>query len=156
MLAFDPGPRKAWREKIPQRSEDDFFPPTSPKGAALPGQSGKRLFLPQEMRMTFDMMLFIGRSFTKALKIQDVCYAKIFPTGENERLELFQPVTIEKNVIVCSRIHRLGKPDIHFRIDAAIIPNNDTDCIIRFTAVIPDEHFETVLHLLLNQSLAFT
>jgi len=41
MLAFDPGPRKAWREKIPQRSEDDFFPANQPHGGRLARSVGQ-------------------------------------------------------------------------------------------------------------------
>ncbi|WP_349194383.1 hypothetical protein [Parabacteroides distasonis] len=42
---------KAWRKKIPERSEDDFLSPTQPlQGAALRNHPGKRLSLQQEMK----------------------------------------------------------------------------------------------------------
>jgi hypothetical protein len=50
-LSVCPHPCKAWRKKIPERSEDDFFPANQPGRAALRELRGKLLFLQQEMRM---------------------------------------------------------------------------------------------------------
>ncbi|RGL30553.1 hypothetical protein DW831_18035 [Bacteroides uniformis] len=51
LLSVCPHPCKAWRKKIPERSEDDFFPDNQPARAALRELRGKQLFLQQEMRM---------------------------------------------------------------------------------------------------------
>ncbi|RHF07137.1 hypothetical protein DW701_11620 [Bacteroides eggerthii] len=51
LLSVCPHPCKAWRKKIPERSEDDFFPDNQPGRAALRELRGKQLFLQQEMRM---------------------------------------------------------------------------------------------------------
>ena len=88
--------------------------------------------------------------------MKDACYVKLFQTGKSEWLEAFQSVAIEKEAVVRVRIRRFRKPDIDFRIAAAVIPGNGTDGIIRFAAVIPDKPPETVLHVLLDQATAFT
>ena len=106
--------------------------------------------------MTFRITILCLAIFRKILKAKDVCYVKVFRTREDKRLEPFQSATIEKDIVVCGRIHRFRKPDIDFRIDVAIVPSHGTDGIIRFTAVIPDEHFETVLHLLLDKDRPFS
>ena len=53
MLAFDPGPRKAWREKIPQRSEDDFFPANQPHGGRLAREKRNPVSLLRKNGKTF-------------------------------------------------------------------------------------------------------
>jgi len=53
LLSVCPHPCKAWRKKIPERSEDDFFPDNQPGRAALRELRGKQLFLQQEMRMLY-------------------------------------------------------------------------------------------------------
>ena len=53
-------------------------------GAALHGQPGKRLFLPQEMRMTFYLLFFVPGISCKNLKMKDACYVKLFQTGKSE------------------------------------------------------------------------
>lgn len=53
-------------------------------GAALHGQPGKRLSLPQEMRMTFYLLFFVPGVSCKNLKMKDACYVKLFQTGKSE------------------------------------------------------------------------
>jgi hypothetical protein len=73
LLSVCPHPCKAWRKKIPERSEDDFFPDNQPGRAALRELRGKQLFLQQEMRMrdifcdSLEMITFANGIFYVAI-----------------------------------------------------------------------------------------